>query len=361
MVTARYFPLMGGTESHVYEVARRLVHQGMDVTVLTTDRSGDLPTYERVDGVAIERVRAYPADRDYYVAPALYHRITQGRWDLVHVQGYQTFVAPLAMLAAWRAGIPYVLTFHGGGHSLRWRNAIRGLQLRLLQPLLARAQRLIAVAQFEVTMYGTMLGIRPDCFIVIPNGADLVQADEVIDGQASDPNLIASIGRLERYKGHHRVIAALPTVLGQRPDARLWIAGHGSYEPELRQLAQDLKIADRVDIRPVPPTERAAMARELSKAALVTLFSDFETHPVAALEAAALGKSLLVSDTSGLSELASQGLARAIPLQSTPEQIGRAILEQLESPFLPASTNIPTWDMCAQGLIATYNDIFQER
>src|SRR5207302_11425078 len=36
MVSARYFPDMGGIETHVHEVARRLVHKGVDVTVLTT-------------------------------------------------------------------------------------------------------------------------------------------------------------------------------------------------------------------------------------------------------------------------------------------------------------------------------------
>ncbi len=40
LVTARYLPNVGGTEIHTYEVARRLVAAGHDVTVLTTDLSG---------------------------------------------------------------------------------------------------------------------------------------------------------------------------------------------------------------------------------------------------------------------------------------------------------------------------------
>ena len=123
MATPRYFPFMGGVENHVYEVARRLARQGVDITVLTTDTSGQLPADELSEGIKIRRVRAWPTQRDYYFAPDVYRLIRRGDWDIVHIQSYHTLVAPLAMLAARRARIPYVLTFHGGGHSSRLRNA----------------------------------------------------------------------------------------------------------------------------------------------------------------------------------------------------------------------------------------------
>ena len=79
MVTARYFPYMGGIETHVYEAARRLVQSGIDVTVATTDSSSTLPREETQHGVRITRVRAWPAERDYYWAPGLYALITRGK------------------------------------------------------------------------------------------------------------------------------------------------------------------------------------------------------------------------------------------------------------------------------------------
>src|SRR5689334_4252428 len=112
LATARYFPYIGGTEMQVYEVGRRLVCAGADVTVLTTDTGGQLPTMEESEGMHIQRVRAWPARGDYYFAPDIYHIITRGKWDVVHCQGVHTLVAPMVMLAAWRAGIPYVVTFH---------------------------------------------------------------------------------------------------------------------------------------------------------------------------------------------------------------------------------------------------------
>jgi glycosyltransferase involved in cell wall biosynthesis len=357
-VTPRYFPLMGGVENHVYQVARRLAQQGIHVTVLTTDLSGRLPAHEQIDGVAVQRTRAWPARRDYYLAPQIYCAILRGGWDLVHVQSYHTLVAPLAMLAAWRAAIPYVVTFHGGGHSSRLRGSLRGLQQRLLRPLLARAARLIAVARFEIDLFGETLQLPQDRFALIPNGADLPKP---LHAPPVDENLLVSIGRLERYKGHHRVIEALPTVLAQRPGTRLWIAGTGPYEDELRRLARDLGVADRVEIRAIPPGERETLAVELSKAALVLLFSEYETHPIAILEALALGRPVLVADTSGLGELAARGLATAMGLESTPAQIGDAILDQLAHPHRPPPIHLPTWDECADGLLSLYEDVLRRK
>ena len=54
------------------------------------------------------------------------------------------------MLEARRSHVPYVVTFNGGVHSSPWRNRIRGLQLRVLRPLLAPAAVLHATAEFEM-------------------------------------------------------------------------------------------------------------------------------------------------------------------------------------------------------------------
>jgi glycosyltransferase involved in cell wall biosynthesis len=354
MVTPRYFPDMGGVETHVSEVTRRLVRTGADVTILTADRTGRRPASEQIDAVSIRRVRAWPAQHDYYYAPEVSRVIAKGGWDVIHCQSYHTLVAPLAMLAARRANIPYVVTFHGGGHSSRLRNALRGGQWALLRPLLARAARLIAIAKFEMALYSSRLRLPSDRFVFIPNGAELAPAPKVAPALA-DGTLIVSVGRLERYKGHHHAIAALPEVLKQRPDARLRIVGAGPYEPNLRRLVQSLGLSERVEIGSIPPTNRQDMAALMSSAALIALLSDYETHPIAALEALGLGRPVLVTHTTGLGELADQGLARSVPLDSSPAQIAGAMLEQLRRPLTPARVDLPSWDDCATNLLQLYH------
>lgn len=360
LVAARSLPYMGGVELHVAEVARRLAAAGVDTTVLSTDVSGELPPAETVDGVAIRRVRAYPRRRDYYFAPRLYRELASERWDLVHVQGYHTLVAPLAMHAARRLRLPYVLTFHAGGHSSALRHAVRPLQLAALRPLLAGAERLVALAPHEIDDYSRRLALPRERFALIPNGSDL-PALPPGDRPEAEEGLIASIGRLERYKGHHRILAALPAIIRRRPDARLWLGGSGPHEVKLRAQAARLGVASQVEIRSVPAGDRAEMARRLARVQVAVLLSEFETQPIAALEALAAGCRLVVSDAPGLGPLAADGLARALPLRSDPEAIASAVLEELDKPRRERPPQLPSWDDCAEQLRELYVELSLRR
>ena len=356
MTTPRYLPHIGGVERYVHEISTRLARGGVDVSVLTTDVTGELPPSQEVEGVNVLRVPAWPRERDYYFAPEIYRQVRRGRWNLVHVQSYHTAVAPLAMLSARRTGLPYVVTFHAGGHSSWLRRAIRRPQWTLLRPLLADAARLVVIARFEIDLYSRRLRLPRERFALIPLATDFARFKQ--DGDVVEP-VIASVGRLERYKGHHRLIEALPAILAERPDVAVWIAGAGPYEDSLRRLASKLRVSERVDIRALEGSDREAMAREISKCALVVLLSDYETQPAAALEAAALGRPVLVLDTTGLAELAEVGLAQAIPRDSSAQQIAAAVLEQLRNPFVPKDARLPNWDECAARHLELYRTLIK--
>jgi glycosyltransferase involved in cell wall biosynthesis len=358
MVAARCYPFMGGIETHIQEVGPRLVARGHAVDVLTTDPSGELPVAEQVGGMRIQRVPAWPKNRDFYMAPGIYAAIRRGSWDIIHFQGYNTFVAPLGLLAALGRNVPFVLTFHSGGHSSPLRNAVRRTQHALLRPLVARAARLIGVSQFEADFFSARMRLPRELFTVIPNGAAMPAPSR---GVTVDPHLIVSSGRLERYKGHHRAIAALPELIRRVPDARLHVVGTGPHEGELRALARTLGLEDRVTISAIPGSERQKMADLLASAGLFVLFSEYEAHPVAVIEALSLRRPVLVSDTSGLGELAAKGLCRAIPLDAGPEDVAAAIAEELEACREVRDLSLPDWDDCAQALSEVYDDVWNSR
>ena len=101
VVAARFLPDLGGTETHIHEITRRMAMRGdLDLTVLTTDRSGTRPPREEFDGFTVLRCRSYPRHRDYYFAPGIYRHVISGNYDLVHCQGIHTAVPVLAMMAA---------------------------------------------------------------------------------------------------------------------------------------------------------------------------------------------------------------------------------------------------------------------
>jgi glycosyltransferase involved in cell wall biosynthesis len=337
---------------HVYEVTRRLsALGGFEITVLTTDRSRRLPRREVVEGIPVLRVPAWPRRRDYYLAPGIAAVIRRRSWDLVHCQGIHTPVPLLAMISARRAGIPYLVTFHTGGHSSRLRNAMRTTQWRLAGPLLRQAVALIAVSRFEAAVLTRHARLGGQRVVVIRNGGGLPPPRP---GTVAVPGRIVSSGRLERYKGHHRVIEALPYVAREIPEAHLLILGRGPYEGKLCELARHLGVSDRVSIKHVAPGDRQGMATMLAESSVVAALSDYEAHPVAVMEAVCVARPVVGYDVAGIGELAAAGWVRGIPRGAPATVVAREIVEAMSSPAPVDHAQVPTWDSCAEQLSHVY-------
>jgi glycosyltransferase involved in cell wall biosynthesis len=352
MVCPRYFPETGGTEAHVYEVTRRLAALGsFEITVLTTDRSRRLPRQEVVEGVSVLRVPAWPRRRDYYLAPGIAAVIRQRRWDLVHCQGIHTPVPLLAMISARRADLPYLVTFHTGGHSSRLRNAMRTTQWRLIGPLLRNAVALIAVSHFEAVTLTRHARLEDKQVIVIRNGGALPSPRT---GTVAVPGRIVSSGRLERYKGHQRVIEALPYVMREIPEAHLLILGTGPYERNLCELARHLGVSDRVTIKYLPSANRQAMATTLAQSSVVAALSDYEAHPVAVMEALSAACPVVGLDIAGIGELIAEGWVRGVPPGAPPAAIAQELVKAMSSPSPVDHVQLPSWDSCAEQLARIY-------
>jgi glycosyltransferase involved in cell wall biosynthesis/protein involved in polysaccharide export with SLBB domain len=361
LVAHKFLPFIGGIEMHTFEVGRRMAARGYNVRVLTGDPTGGLPREETVAGMRVTRVRVYPQSSDAFFAPELYSEILKADCDIIHVQGFHTFVPPIAQLAAIRKKAPFVMTFHSGGHSSNWRNLIRGVQREVLRPLIQRADKLIGVSEFEADLFSRTLRIPREKFTVVPNGAEIEPGDESSSLDPSSP-LIVTIGRLERYKGHHRVIRAFAEVLKTRPGATLRVLGEGPYKQTLVETARELGIEDRVTIGGIPPQNRRNMSNFLAGASAVVLLSDYEAHPVAALEAISLGRAVLASNSTGFVEMAAKGLLRTIDPDAPPAEIADAVLELIDRPPVrPPNVEIANWDDCTSNLLDIYRVVIAAR
>ena len=352
MVCPRYLPQVGGTEIHVREVARRLsVLESFDITVLATDRSRRLPRQEVIEGVSVLRVPAWPRKRDYYLAPGIAAVIRQRSWDLVHCQGIHTPVPLIAMISARRTGIPYLVTFHTGGHSSQLRNAMRTSQWRLAGPLLRNAVSLIAVSRFEADALTRRARLGDKRVIVIRNGGALPPPRT---GTVAVPGRIVSIGRLERYKGHQRVIEALPYVMREIPEAHLLILGGGPYEGNLYELASHLGVSERVSIKYIDPADRQGMATTLTESSVVAALSDYEAHPVAVMEALCVARPVVGYDIAGIGELLEAGWVRGVPYGAPAAAVAQELVTAMSSPLPVDHGQLPTWDSCADQLAHVY-------
>lgn len=97
----------------------------------------------------------------------------------------------------------------------------------------------------EIVDWAVGQGWSRDQTIYIPNFAEAATGEPLeraaFDTPAGVP-LLLGMGRLHSDKAHDISLRAL----AQLPDAFLWIAGNGPLEAELKGLARDLGVADRV-------------------------------------------------------------------------------------------------------------------
>ena len=357
MVTARFAPLVGGVETHVLEVSRRLAERGVSVTVMTIDETGNLPETELLHGV---RVRRFHANTPGGVSTALRRELLAHAedFDVVHMQGVHTALPALALDAARRAELPSVLTFHTGGHSSRLRSAVRDLQWRALRPALRRVDRLVAVCEYEVGYFSRRAGVPLTRFALIRNGATPLPVDPSPGELPAGDPLIVCVARLERYKGQHRLLEAMPEILRREPGARLVLVGAGPYAPRLREQIARLGIGAQVEIMSFSPRERGRLGALLRRADVSALLSDYEAHPVAVMEAVALGVPTLVATGSGLTELVTAGLVDGIDREASPATVAAAVLDTASRGRAdPGTVQLPSWDDTVDTLIDLYSGL----
>jgi glycogen synthase len=355
MITSRFAPLVGGTETHVKEVADRLDLRGHTVQIITGNPGSRLPAVDFIGSTSVTRVKSWPSKRDWQFAPDLFRVIQKAECDLIHVQGCHTAFAPIAMLAAIRSKKPFVLSFHSGGHSSPVRRALRNLQWLLLAPLAKRARALIAVSDFEAGHFSRVLRLPRSRLSVVPNGSDFVATSRFLT--ATDANLILSVGRLEKYKGHQRAIKALPDILKRNPNAKLTIVGSGPYETTLRNLVRSLGLEASASIISIPSSDREALKTLFARAGVVVLLSDYEAHPVAIVEALSLGKSVVLTATSGLNAFRASSQVRYVPARADSRNIAETIVEAMENPTFAQPSSITTWNDCASAIEDIYRSL----
>lgn len=359
-VCPRFLPCIGGTEIHTYEVAKRFAEEGHEVTVLTTDVSGSLPKNEIISGIKVIRTSVFFPKNDFYLSFEIMKIIKQGDWDVVHCQGYHTFVAPLAMFACIRANLPFVLSFHSGGHSSAFRRFIRPFQVLALRPFAKRASALVGTTDWEINHFSNWLRLKNGEYWKVSNGTYLPEPSGATARDESEI-MIVSIGRLEKYKGHQKIVEALPFILKKLPNARLTIVGNGPYKNTLTKQVNKLDLQDIVTMTSFSSTERSAFTETVLKADLITILSDYESQGMAALEALFLGKKVLLSESSALVELTKYDLARSVPLNADAQSLAESTITHLVHNATDHPPNLPTWDEACETLKMVYRHVEKKR
>ena len=227
----------------------------------------------------------------------------KGPFDVVHSHVAYSVSAPIIAIAKM-AGVPSRIAHQHEARSLGadFRNMREQLIRRASMTMYALATRRIGITEAAIEeIAGKGWRRRKDCLILL-YGFDYSgfigaaeRASELrraLDLGPAD-HVIGHVGRFDPVKNHSFLLNAFAKVAQADPDAMLVMVGKGRLEPELRQLAADLGIEDRV--RFAGSTQDIAAYMALFDLFVFPSFS--EGLGIVCVEAQAAGTRVLASET----------------------------------------------------------------
>lgn len=235
LVTNDFPPKVGGIQSYLWELWRRLPSE--DVTVLTTAQRGDL---------AFDSQQAFRVVRDHQrvlmPTPAFARRIDALADEVGASVVVLDPVFPLGSVGPWLRR-PFLVIVHGAELSVPGR--LPGTR-RLLNSVLRGAALVIAGGTY-VRAEAEHVARRRLPVVLVPPGVDaerfqpLGAADRAVVrssfGLPEDARVVLGVGRLVPRKGFDVLVEAAARLAPGRPDLMVVVAGAGRQAGPLARLA----------------------------------------------------------------------------------------------------------------------------
>jgi len=349
LVTRRYWPLIGGAEVVMSNLAAGLASRGLKVTLLTARWQRDWPRQVEHRGFRVVRL-SQPSVRG--LGTWCYMQALD-RWLRQHESVDLAYVSMLkhsayaTIGAGKRDGFPVAIRAEGAGATgdVHWQLDARfGKRIR---KRCAQAAALVAPSE-AVERELIAAGYPRDRILHIPNGVAIPdertperrrQARESLTDTRPDLTISADVplvvytGRLDLAKGLKRLVSAWPLVLQRHGNAQLWLVGEGPAADELtRQIS-----ADDLDehVRRTGPVDD--VSRILTAADMFVLPSKNEGLPLSLLEAMAVGLPTVATDIPGNRQLLGNNqFGRLVPNDDDRRTLADTIVALLDDSSLAA-------------------------
>ncbi len=178
-------------------------------------------------------------------------------------------------------------------------------------------------------------GIAADRIFVVHSGVDLQRFERFSCNHlipefnlGPDEKVVINVAHLAGHKGQQFLIRAIPRVVKEVPGVRFFIIGKGQLLAELRELAASLGIARKL----VFTGFRQDVGAFYKIADLFVMSSVQEGLGTAVLDALAVGKAVVATNSGGIPEIISDGETGRLVEPSDPEALARGIIDVLQHP-----------------------------
>jgi phosphatidylinositol alpha-1,6-mannosyltransferase len=242
------------------------------------------------------------------------------------------YMAPLAWLIARVKGARLVVQMHG---IEAWPNPSR-----LQRAAAEAADLMLCVSRHTRACVVAWAAIAPERIMIVPN--TVAHAFAPGEGSAlraalalGGKRVLLTVGRMdsrERYKGHDRVIAAIPDLVQRGHEVVYLIIGQGDDRVRLEEFARVAGVPDRVRFLGAVSPEYLAEAYRLAD--LFVMPSTGEGFGIAFLEAMASGTPAIGLDAAGARDALADGeLGGLVSAADLPRALDRALSAPWPDPW----------------------------
>lgn len=230
-----YFPILGGIENHLKQLAEAQTAVGHEVAVLVTNPNSQLPE-ETMNGVKLIRASRLATVASTPLSLRLPWLLSRLSADIAHLH-FPYPVAEISQLYFGR-GRPYVFTYHS---DVVKQQGILRFYKPFLQRALHGASRIITSNQNYIQSSDYLRPLADKC-IAIPFAVDVNRfcGARPLLPPASLPTILF-VGQHRYYKGVDDLIRAMVQV-----EARLLIGGSGPLTKTWQALVNELDLESKV-------------------------------------------------------------------------------------------------------------------
>jgi glycosyltransferase involved in cell wall biosynthesis len=353
-ICPRYFPNIGGVETHVKEISEKLVKAGHDVEVITTDSTVKLNKKYMINGVKVIRFGSFAPGNAYYFAPQIYFYLKKHNYDIIHAHSYHALPAFFASLG--RSGGKFVFTphYHRHGHTVL-RDLLHKPYRLFGKMIFSRADSVICVSEYEKKLVESDFKVAAKT-IKIPNGINLKEFENLrqleidLEEKTGRGRTLLYVGRLEEYKGVQYIIQGLPEL----HDFRLRVVGKGPYEAELRSMAKNLRAEKKIEW--LKDLSRKELLECYANADVFLMLSSHEAYGITVAEALASGTPCIVAEGSALEEFVDGKTCVGIEMPVTAKKVVKAVrdLKKGKRENKNGSKSVIDWEEVAERTIKIY-------
>lgn len=288
---------LAGAEVMCENLCVALKNAGVDVIAVSLYSENTAIT-DRLDkkGVRIEYLDKKPGF-DASVIIKLVHLFKKEKPDVVHTHIYASkYALPAAAIAGVKKKIHTV-------HSMAQKE--QGSLGKKVNTFLYRHCGVVPVAlSSEVKKsIGEVYGLQESIIPVVYNGIDLSKCIRKNDYEANGVFTIVHVGRFMKVKNHKTLIRAFARFAEKKESIRLQLLGEGELLDEMKDYAEKLKVADKVEFLGL----QSNVYPYLNKADVFCLPSKYEGVPMTLIEAMGTGLPIVASNVGGIPDMLVNG------------------------------------------------------